>query len=516
MKKTIEQLREETYQETMNLLQTYKKACIIRPTGFGKTGILTRCIHQFQQVLYLYPAEVIKDTVLGFYHNNTDDNTITTIENVTFMTYAKLIRLTEKDYAQYKNIDLIIADECHKLGANQTSRALKKLLQHLPDVNLLGATATPDRMDLIDEVELFFENHVTSEYTLHQAFQDQILTKPYYCFCSYGTQDLSFVENQSKLDIEKMTHPSERAYASDLLRSRLIEISNLANMSNIIRDTCDQYIPDTSYLKFIVFFSSFQHIHDQKEQVTKWYQDAYPTHTICPLIVSSETKSYRDNVNQLMHQKRTEQTIDLIFCCDMLNLGYHVNDMNGIFMYRGTSSGIIFAQQLGRILSSGHQHTAIVFDAVDNIHRKALYDVLGQQSAKTIKKQTRYQELVQKCEDLTQKLSDQEQKELHKLQTLFNRENHWWTHANDLQPQDLIATGHEATYRELIAKTVAEPISMRCRQAWARWIEKGGDPSVLTKTAILSQNVPNGVPLSPFCKLKQVSIQAVLMEMGVK
>ena len=79
----------------------------------------------------------------------------------------------------------------------------------------------------------------------------------------------------------------------------------------------------------------------------------------------------------------------------------------------------------------------------------------------------------------------------------------------------MIATGHEATYRELIAKTVAEPVSMRCRQAWKRWLEKGGSDNPFTREHILEQKAPKSVPLSPFCELKNVSINAVLKEMGL-
>ena len=86
---------------------------------------------------------------------------------------------------------------------------------------------------------------------------------------------------------------------------------------------------------------------------------------------------------------------------------------------------------------------------------------------------------------------------------------------NTLMPSDLVVTKYAATYRELIAKTVAEPISMRCRQAWNRWKEKGGDDSVMTREHILNQQAPQAVPLSPFCKLKNVSINAVLNEMGI-
>jgi hypothetical protein len=96
---------------------------------------------------------------------------------------------------------------------------------------------------------------------------------------------------------------------------------------------------------------------------------------------------------------------------------------------------------------------------------------------------------------------------------MHNSVNRWWTHANDLQPEDLIATGHEASYRQLIAKTIAEPISMRCRQAWTRWIERGGDVSIMTREAILAQQAPTGVPLEAFARLKKVSVEAILKEM---
>ena len=64
----IEQLREETYLEAKDLLQTYGKSVIIRPTGFGKTGILTRFIREYKHVIYLYPTDIIRQTVLDFYY----------------------------------------------------------------------------------------------------------------------------------------------------------------------------------------------------------------------------------------------------------------------------------------------------------------------------------------------------------------------------------------------------------------------------------------------------------------
>ena len=185
--KKIDRLRNETYEEAMALLEKYHKCAIIRPTGFGKTGILTKVIRsgKFKKILYLYPTEVIKNTVLGFYYKNRK-NRPGTIDNVIFMTYMKLTNLSELDMKMLKGIDLIICDECHRLGAAETMEGMRDLIEANPKARLLGATATPERMDMIDEIAMFFDDRVTSRYTLHNAFVDGIIKRPYYCFCAYG------------------------------------------------------------------------------------------------------------------------------------------------------------------------------------------------------------------------------------------------------------------------------------------------------------------------------------------
>ena len=499
----IEQLRHETYLDLKQKLNKYGKCALIRPTGFGKTGILTKLLKEYKNVLYLYPAEVIVDAVKNFYGSDE-------IKNTTFITYSKLINLTSEELDAFGDIDLILCDECHRLGAEKTYRAMQKLLKKFKNAHFVGATATPDRMDLIDEIHDFFDDIVVFEYTLHNAFQDGVLQRPNYCFCSYGTEELDKVEKECKLEVEKMDRGRDKALV--LLRSRLIEISNLKRMDKIIRDTCDKFMEDTSYLKFIIFFSDFQHIEDKGDEVVKWFRKAYPKYTTKVLKITSETSELSKNVHKLDGLVRKNNHIDLIFCVDMLNMGYHVNDLSGIGMYRGTESGIIFAQQLGRVLSSGSDKSAIVFDFVDNIHRESMYQVLNKTKKSTKARQARRDELQAKLQDGT--ITEPEKKELEDLIRTMSS-TRWWTHANDLTPEDLIATGHEATYRELIAKTVAEPIAMRCRQAWARWKEQGGDDSVMTREAILGKIPPEFVPLEPFCRLKNVTVNQVLREMGL-
>lgn len=506
----IEELRERTYNDLVQKLYSKGRCALVRPTGFGKTGILTRLLSGYRKVLFLYPSDVVKAAVLRFYYGD-GVSSDATIPNVIFMTYMGLINLSKKEMKNLE-VDLIISDECHKLGAKRTSTAMRKLLS-VSDAHFVGATATPVRMDLFDVIEEFFHNNVVFEYTLHDAFMDNIYRKPYYCYCTYAdTSELKKVEDEAMREVNKIDVGKEEVLSN--LRSKLIEISNLLSMENTIRDICDAHIEDTSYMKFIIFFSNFEHMRKKGDDVERWFCKAYPEHTVHSLRVSSETQAYHENVEELEKLKRQEKVIDLIYCVDMLNLGYHVPDLTGIMMYRGTESGLIYIQQLGRALNSGSDIACVVFDVVDNLHRESVYSVLGKKSKQDIEKRGRLEELKIKSE--VEVLSDSEVEELKELEDYFTAEGgKWWLSANRLVQQDLVVVGHEAEYRELIAKTVAEPVSIRCRQAWKRWKERGGSDNPFTREHILGQKAPDAVPLSPFCELKYVSVEAVLREMGL-
>lgn len=505
----INQLREQTYQETRTLLQQYQKACIIRPTAFGKTGILARFLTsgEYQHILYLYPSQTVKDAAETLRKQFQKPGPQ---PQITYYSYLKIQNLSDTAFRQLKNTDLIICDECHKLGGYATGLAYETLLEELPNAHQVGATATPDRMDLIDIVKKYYENHVVSKYTAHDAYTDGILYRPHYFYCTYTEADIEEAEQNARTQIA-LADPDEQKSLTESMKAKLIQISNLYNMGNIIRNACDQYAKDTNCMSFIIFFTNFNHLRTKKEQVASWFKDAYPTHDIRPITVTSEKQEYRENLELIADLPDQNHTIYLILTCDMLNLGYHISKTTGLLLYRSTSSNNIFIQQLGRIINQ--YYPGIVFDAVDNLHRQAIYSVLGKRSEKNKKKKERLKELEQKVTD-NKPLTSKEKTELKQLRLNFNPER-WWTNANDLEPKDLIATDHEAKYRELIAKVVAEPISMRCRQAWQRWIEKGGDPSSMDKNQIMNQKDPDYVPLTPFCKLKHVSIEAVLQEMGL-
>ena len=509
--------QEKTLDAARKLLKKKKKAVIIRPTGFGKTWMLTELIKDYKKVLYLYPSAVIRDTVVNRYYDCMydddvcgyvdddgeliDPETINTwiemnhIENCDLMTYSKLIHIEDEVFDDM-NYDLVIFDECHRLGGAKTKLATEKLFSALSKdkTHFIGATATPTRMDTFDVVSYFFSDNMVYTYTLFDAISNSILPKPNYCYMTY---DFETDLRDAALSVgENPDDPNIRS----IIDSSIIELSKIYGMPKILREICDKYAVSTSYMKFIVFFCSKKHMADKIHEVEGWFREAYPHHTLSTLRISSTTKTEANNVSKLNDLIPQMNHIDLIACIDMLNMGYHVNDQTGILMYRGTKSSTIFTQQLGRALSVGMNNSAIVFDIVDNLHRKAAFKMMGnvRKRKRANRSKTSDQILTRTYYSVSEKDNStlvfedtsgkivESQYHLDENKNVVDRHGNsstlvfdentgiiWYSYyendprknVNALTETCINAIGHEAEYRDLIAKAMAEPLVQKCRYA---------------------------------------------------
>ena len=190
--------REMTEKDILRKLNSYGVCAEIRPPYFGKTfGAVKLANENYKHVLYLYPTQAIRDGVIsqicnyyGYGTNSNDEHYAratkkNTIEKFDFMTYMKLIKVSEEKM-KAMDYDLIIIDEMHCIGAKCTAEALKMLRECNPNTHILGMTATPDRTDAIDVIDKFFDNIVAYPYTLHDAISDGLIKKPYYVYSTYN------------------------------------------------------------------------------------------------------------------------------------------------------------------------------------------------------------------------------------------------------------------------------------------------------------------------------------------
>lgn len=573
-----DKIRKETKIDLVKKLEEYHKCCLIRPTGFGKTWLLTEMVKSYKRVLYVYPTAAILNTVVDVYYGGeetlTDPDTIELAKNlksfdhVDMMTYMKVQSLDKIDVQNLPEYDLVVFDEAHVMGAKGASKTIKKMFKRFTNTDFIGATATPNRMDGFDIVGEFFDNVVVFPYTLHDAFQDGLLQKPVYYYCTYNIEDvkknaLADASNQLfEAGLSKET--LKRKEIRDLLKSSILHESSIFNMDQIIKTATSKYLP-SNYYKFICFFSAIDLMEGQGEQVVGWFKSAYPDYTINILNIHSRTAEGVNNVNELSKLKARDKHIDLIFCVNMVNVGYHVNNLSGILMFRGTQSNIIYIQQLGRALSSGSDKPCIVFDVVDNLHRKALYEMKNSRLKTHYVVKPTPDVLNQLTEVQLLKLADKSlrcriEKHGDRYIVLSNSEHYselaqdavesWWRGANSVESEDLYASGYEATYKELIAKAVAEPISYLCREAvnlhFKRWCRDRNISFPVTRKELKEMyGVPEAtwrdefkeiienhgleypwqdaekimtcaaVPLDVFAREKQVSVPRILELLGV-
>lgn len=345
-KREIARESKRTLDACYNMLSKYGTCMMVRPTGFGKSYIMAQLSKKYKKSLYVYPTEIISVEM--------QENYKEVLSNTSFISYRKLLEQFKRGKAEQtilnSGYDIIMFDEVHYIG----SRGFKQLYKILEEarnrgIKLLGATATPDRTDEFDYETIVFRNKRVYEYSLHDCIQNGIMYKPYY---------IQAMDKSSEL--------AERLREGDKVGKKEIELANIINAENIIRKHIKVIYRNVNYLKFIVFFSSIESLHERRKEVVEWFEEAFPKLNVNSIVVSSEAEN-RKNISEISNLRERDKTIDIIMCIDMLNMGYHIDDLTGVVMIRSTKSSIVYWQQIGRALSIKASKPAIIFDFVDNM-----------------------------------------------------------------------------------------------------------------------------------------------------
>jgi len=125
------------YESLLTVLETEKRACIIHPTGAGKSFIGFKYCeeHPMQAVLWLSPSAYIFKTQCGSLLAAGAE----VPENILYMTYA---RLSQLDPAELNELhpDVIILDEMHRAAAPIWEQPVQALLAREPKPTAIGLT----------------------------------------------------------------------------------------------------------------------------------------------------------------------------------------------------------------------------------------------------------------------------------------------------------------------------------------------------------------------------------------
>lgn len=289
----------------------------------GRTLFLVNALKLASQAKETF-AKVWPEATLGEYTGSQKDITQTVI----FATVQSISKDLEK--FSPTDFDYLIVDECHHAAAN----TYQKIFTYFHPKFILGLTATPERSDGEDMLELF--QNVAHKMDLKTAVERGVLV-PIRCIRVKTNIDLTDVRiNGIK-------------YNSQDLESKLF----IPERNQLIVDTYLKYVNGK---KTVIFCASVDHA----AEIAKLLRDNG---------VKAEAVSGRDRVEvreKILKDYETGST-NVLCACDLLNEGWDSPHTTVLFMARPTMSKTIYLQQLGRgTRRCPGKEDLLVVDFVDN------------------------------------------------------------------------------------------------------------------------------------------------------
>ncbi len=233
--------------------------------------------------------------------------------------------------------DYIIVDEFHHAAAD----TYKKIIGHFNPVFLLGLTATPERMDGKDIMEICNYNLV-GEMRLKKAMEQDLISPFHY----FGVDDT--------VDYSKILYKNGKYDETQLTDSLNINLRTEYIVSKI-----EKFGFDGQEMRAVAYCQNIEHALYMKNSLSEY---GYITD-----VLTSKTNS-TDRSKILKRFENNE--IEILCVVDILNEGIDIPDINLLLFLRPTLSSTVFIQQLGRGLrKSSTKSFVTVIDFIGN-HKK--------------------------------------------------------------------------------------------------------------------------------------------------
>ena len=401
----------EVYDKILESLNKTNKAIFEQATGTGKSYLAIQTIEDLEKngrVLFVAPY----NPILEQFKDNIKEEA-SSAKRITGKRYRIVERhispqtmpkpkfkkssLKHKDieystYASLKNkvneqYDLIIFDEAHRAGAKTWRPSVEQIVANNPNAKIVAMSATlEDRADKVKVSEIFGADPCSS-FTLIDALKNRILNSPDYTLANVSFKDDSEFIDKSIRDLKaKLKNATDdekqeiNGYLKKLNKARKM-ISECEEIPDIFAKklTTDR-LKNGKYIVFCPAGNNDDDIADSEQaerimgkmiaECPNWFEKVANFKGVKTYSVHSQTHTRKEALKEISHfEKDKSNGIKLLFSINMLNEGLHVKGIDGVIMLRGTTSKIIYLQQLGRALSVIKDKTKqpLIFDFVSNL-----------------------------------------------------------------------------------------------------------------------------------------------------
>lgn len=298
-----------------------KNVCYVSGVGCGKSYVFMKLAEEYfkdKRILYVIPKYAIEQNIHAY-----DEYTLIgdKIDVVTYNYFSNL----QKGIRKINNYDYVILDEVHHIGSTIYGAILRECMG-LSGTHFLGLTATPVREDGIDVTECF---DVTVEgLSTFNAIKNKLMPPFTYRICL--PENITNIENGIKGKYNKFKIGIDYEMSEDMLRQVLLQYPRK---------------------KWVIFCRTVESINKHLPLIMR----LFPDYNIYPLY------SELNNLKQVMDGvQKSEKAI--VVSCNMFLEGVHINDVDGIILFRNVVSLSTFQQMLGRVCKIGKNTSPVVID----------------------------------------------------------------------------------------------------------------------------------------------------------
>ncbi|MFE2544407.1 DUF3427 domain-containing protein [Actinacidiphila glaucinigra] len=237
------------------------------------------------------------------------------------------------------HFDVVVIDEFHH-GVSPTYR---KIIDHFTPRELLGLTATPERMDGRKVQDDFFDGRIAAEMRLWEALENDLLS-PFHYFGITDNTDMSAV--------------AWKAGAYDRTGLGNLFTGNDARARLVVQAVRDK-VTDPGSMRALGFCVTVAH--------AEFMADFFCQAGLKAKALSGETP--REERKAALEELRAG-ALQILFSVDLFNEGLDIPDVDTLLLLRPTSSATVFLQQLGRGLRRSEGKAVLtVLDFIGQ-HRK--------------------------------------------------------------------------------------------------------------------------------------------------
>ena len=362
--------QEKTYKLMKQYLKKHKRSAHIYPMGGGKSFPPLKYMEEYpgKKVLLVTPNIFLINQFKGYISKYIlDEKRVNknSFPNFRAVTYQK-ISLT-KEIANWKP-DVIIFDEIHRMGAENWEPAIDALIAANPDAEIIGMSATPERTDKRNMAYEKFGENVVYEMSLTEALSGSKENEVVLNGARY-VKVLSAFREEIELYKEQIDLLKDASKKQKLLK-KYEELKAIVSNSPDISDIMKSAMKKKNG-KYIVFCSNREEMFEKMNQAQEIFGKVN-TNIKMDYVISKKGKTgktQRENRKTLeeFETREKDDSLNLLFCVDMLNEGMHIEGVDGEIQFKPTNSKIRYKQMVGRVLSADRDaDETVIVDAVNN------------------------------------------------------------------------------------------------------------------------------------------------------